>query len=50
VLGFLEVDEHVVPAERDFSLLLQFCVENVDQREGGLEEGSPNDELLPRRA
>jgi hypothetical protein len=48
VLGLLEVNEDVVPAERDPSFLLQFGVEDVDQREGGLEEGSLDDELLSR--
>jgi hypothetical protein len=50
MLGFLEMNEDVVPAERNALLLLEFCVEDVDQRKGCFKEGSPNDELLPRRA
>jgi hypothetical protein len=50
VLRALEMDERVVPAERDPALLLHLRVEDVDHRAGGLEECPPRRELLRRRA
>lgn len=50
VLGAFEVDECVVPVEGESALCLQFGVEDVDQRVGGLEEHPPGGELFSVRA
>src|SRR5512133_2813434 len=47
--GFLEVDEDVVPTLRDTRVPLELCVEDVEEREGALEEQPPSAQSLARR-
>jgi hypothetical protein len=46
----LEMDQDVVPPERDPSLRLHLGVENVDERQGGLQEDTPLGTLFCGRA
>ena len=45
---FLEVDEDVVPAQREAGLVLEFGVEHALQRQGALEEQAPGSEPFGR--
>jgi len=47
--GLFEVDEHVVPAQRQSLRGLQLVIDDVDQRHRGLEEDSPLHELIMGR-
>ena len=50
VLCLVEIDEHVVPAQRHPGLRLELGVEDVDQRVPALEEDAPDRALLGRGA
>ena len=49
-VAFFEVDERVIPDERELAFALQFGVEDVDQRPRRFEKDAPVRELLSGRS